>query len=71
MSTLREDWDRARTAVEPAVDEVAKKVRAAGVDVGIVFGGALVVAGANLINENAGPETAVRLLENLIEGLRG
>ena len=71
MSTLGEDWAKARSVVEPAVDEVAKKVRAAGVDVGIVFGGALVVAGTNLINETAGPDEAVRLLEGLIEGFRG
>ena len=72
MSTLREDWDKAREVVEPVIDEAARKARDAGIDpTGIVFGGALVVAGANLINENAGPDTAVRLLENLIEGLRG
>ncbi len=69
MSTLGEDWDKAREVVEPAVDEVVEKIRAAGVDVRIVFGGALVVAGANLVNENDGPDRTMALLESLIEGL--
>ena len=68
MSTLREDWDRARTVVEPAVDEAARKVRAAGVDVG-VLGGGLIIAGVDLVAQQAGPSEAVRLLEGLIEGL--
>ncbi len=72
MSTLREDWDKAREVVEPVIDEAARKARDAGIDpTGIDFGGALVVAGTNLINETAGPDEAVRLLKNLIEGLRG
>ena len=46
------------------IEMMAEKVRAAGVNPGL-FGGALVVAGANLINESAGPDEAVRLLEGL------
>ncbi len=68
MSTLGEDWDKARTVVEPAIDEVAKKVRAAGVDVG-VLGGGLIIAGVDLVTQQAGPGEAVRLLEGLIETL--
>jgi len=65
MSTPSEDWDRARAPVEAAVDEVAAKILAAGVEAGIL-GAALVVAGANLVNEHDGPDKAVRLLEGLI-----
>ena len=67
---MGEDWGRAREVVEPAVDEIAEKVSAAGINTGL-FGAALVLAGANLINETAGPDEAVRLLEGLIEGFRG
>ena len=42
-------WDRAHEVVEPAVDEVAKKISAAGVNVGLLDA-ALVVAGINRIN---------------------
>jgi len=68
MSTLGEDWGRAREVVEPAVDEVAEKVSAAGINAGL-FGAALVLAGANLVNENDGPDRAVDLLEGIIETL--
>lgn len=39
-----------------------------GVNPGLL-GAALVVGGANLVNENDGPDSAVRLLEGLIETL--
>ena len=69
MSTMvGKDWDRARETVEAAVDEVAVKILAAGVNPGFLDA-ALVVAGTNLINETAGPDEAVRLLEGLIETL--
>ena len=68
MSTLGEDWARAREVVEPAVDRVAAEILAAGVNPGFL-GAALVLAGANLVNENDGPDRAVRLLEGLIETL--
>ena len=70
MSMSGEDWAKAREVVEPAVDRVAAEILAAGVNPGFL-GAALVVAGANLINESAGPDEVVRLLENLIEGLEG
>ena len=68
MSVTEKDWDRAREVVEPAVDEVANKVQAAGVHPGLL-GAALVLAGANLVNENDGPGRAVRLMEGIIETL--
>ena len=66
MSTLGEDWGKAREVVEPAIDEVANKILAAGVNPGFL-GAALVLAGASLVNENDGPDRAVRLLEGIIE----
>ena len=36
MSTSGVDWDRAREVVEPAVDEVARKILAAGGNVGLL-----------------------------------
>ena len=68
MSKLDDDWDRARTVVEPAVDEVANKLLAAGVNPGFL-GAALVLAGTNLVNEHVGPDSAARLLAGLIETL--
>ena len=69
MSTADEDWQKAREVVEPAVVEVVEKVRAAGVEIGL-FGAALVVVGSDIVNENDGPDSAVRLLEGLIETLQ-
>ena len=63
-----EDWDKAREVVEPAVDRVAAEILAAGVNPGFL-GAALVLAGANLVNEHDGPDRAVRLLEGIIETL--
>ena len=68
MSTSGKDWDRAREVVEPAVDRVAAEILAAGINPGLL-GAALVLAGANLVNENDGPDRAVRLLEGIIETL--
>ncbi len=68
MSMSGEDWDKAREVVEPAVDRVAAEILAAGVNPGFL-GAALVLAGANLVNENDGPDRAVRLLEGIIETL--
>ena len=68
MSMSGEDWDKVRTVVETAIDEAAKKVRAAGVDVG-VLGGGLIIAGVDLVAQHSSPGEAVRLLEGLIEKL--
>lgn len=69
MSTMvGKDWDRAREPVEAAVDEVAVKILAAGVNPG--FSAALVIAGTNLVNEHDGPDRAVDLLEGIIETLK-
>ena len=68
MSMSGEDWDRAREVVEPAVDRVAAEILAAGVNPGFL-GAALVLAGSSLVNENDGPDRAVRLLEGIIETL--
>ncbi len=65
-----EDWDKAREVVEPAVDRVAAEILAAGVNPGFL-GVALVLAGSSLVNENDGPDRAVRLLEGIIETLEG
>ncbi len=68
MSMSGEDWDKAREVVEPAVDRVAAEILAAGVNPGFL-GAALVLAGSSLVNENDGPDRAVRLLEGIIETL--
>jgi len=68
MSMTGDDLDKAREIVESAVDEVAAKILARGVEAGLL-GAALVIAGTNLVNENDGPERAVDLLERMIEGL--
>ena len=68
MSVTDKDWARAREVVEPAVDRVAAEILAAGVNPGFL-GAALVLAGSSLVNENDGPDRAVRLLEGLIETL--
>ena len=68
MSMSGEDWDKAREVVEPAVDRVAAEILAAGVNPGFL-GAALVLAGSILVNENDGPDRAVRLLEGIIETL--
>ena len=68
-SVTDKDWARAREVVEPAVDRVAAEILAAGVNPGFL-GAALVLAGANLINENDSPDSAVRLLEGIIETLQ-
>ena len=68
MSVTDKDWARAREVVEPAVDRVATEILAAGVNPGFL-GAALVLAGSSLVNENDGPDRAVRLLEGIIETL--
>ena len=68
MSMTGDDLDKARETVESAVDEVAAKISARGVEVGLL-GAAQAIAGTNLVNENDGPDRAVDLLERMIEGL--